>query len=312
MNPLKPTILDFYEFIYDRQQLWYNRFVNKLEPEYWTDNPILKKNRFCNVYRELDACTKHLIKNITSNKHLSFEDKIFNILIYRRFNTPDWFDVYGIQSCEHFHWKMLEKKMDEQKARGNKLFNSAYIICQRFYNDKYRKGAKHVQQLLMMNQLRKAFVGDWIRIEEGGNLEALHEYLVETIPMTGGFLAQQYWIDMLYIPGMKKVWDVNSFVDVGPGARPGIDLLFPRKKEAGSSYADCCKVLFDSQKIMFDKLKIRTGKDWNDIYYKYSTFGGKYLCLTDIQNCLCEFRKMCMLQTNPNKRKRYYKPEGAE
>lgn len=305
MNPSKPTCFDFFEFIYDRQLIWYNRFVNKLEPEYWTDDPIFKNNRFCNVYRELDRCSIHLIDWVINNKSLSLEDKIFNILLYRRFNTPWFFQTFGVQRIETYDWKSLEKKMDVLKKHDVKLFNSAYIICQRYFTDKYRKHDKHVQQLLLMNNLIK----NWdefcfYTLEDGASIEALHEVFVEGIPMTGDFLAYQYCTDISYLPELKgKFEDINDFVAMGPGSKPGIDLLFPTTKLKRETN---CKLLYERQKLYFEQLKIRKQKDWNVIRYKYAYNKSPYLSLSNIQNCLCEFRKYCNLQTIPGKRRRKY------
>lgn len=316
MNPSKPKIINFFEFIYDRHSIYYNRFILKKKSP-WTTDPILNKVRFCNVYRELDKCSIHLIENVINNKKLSLDDKIFNIILYRRFNTPNFFDYFGVQTIKKYNWKSLEKKMDNLKKKDIRLFNSAYIICQRFVTSKYRKSDKHVQQLLLMEGLRKRWDQFCFHVlKHGGNsIETLHETFVEKIPMTGDFLAFQYCTDITYIPELKHCFcDLNDFVAMGPGSKPGIKLLFPSriKSRNGPEFAQLCKLLYVMQIDFFNELASNYGKNFYRIEYKSPYFRKTkgtpaVLSLSNIQNCLCEFRKYCHLQTNPNKKKRYYR-----
>ena len=74
---MNANIKIFFEFIYDRQLIWYKKEVLLLPPP-WTDDPVLGKYKFCNVYRELDRGSKYLIKTVISNPLLSPEVKFFN------------------------------------------------------------------------------------------------------------------------------------------------------------------------------------------------------------------------------------------
>ena len=310
-NGRKIILRDFYEFIYDRHLIWYKRNIKNLAFP-WTEDEILRKNMFCNVYRELDKCTIHLLNYVINNASLTLEDKIFNILLYRRFNTPNFYDIFPVQTLENFNFKNLEKQMDKAKANGHKLFNSAYIICQRYYQSTYRKGDKHVQQLLIMKQLHKNFYDFYFpALQEGqSSIEELHKVLKEEIPMSGDFMCFQYCNDITYIPELKYCFDdLNDFVAMGPGSKPGIDLLFPGHKE---SHAELCKYLYIRQIDFFNELASNHNKNFYRIkydspYFKADKGNPAFISLSNIQNCLCEFRKYIMLQTNPKKRKRYYK-----
>ena len=310
MNVNKIELLDFYEFIYDRQLIWHKRFVKK-EPSPWTNSHYFINFKFCNVYRELDKGSIVLIEKVLKNKELSLEDKILNIFLYRRFNTVSFFDMFGVQTMKTFDWKRLEKRMDEEKKKGNRLFNDAYIICQRYYTSEYRSRDKHVQQLLLIDGLRKEFHEFKFHVLKDGRnyIKSLHEAFVKRIPMTGNFLAYQYCTDISYIPELKNRFiDLNDFVAMGPGSIPGVHLLFP-----GTAKKDCgekCKQLWMGQEKYFYSLMMRKNKDWSKIRYKTPYDKSEYLSLSNIQNCLCEFRKRVMLELNPNKKKRYFKIKG--
>ena len=301
MNPRKPKVEDFFKFIYERQRIWYKKEVLR-QPAPWTNDKILSQFSFCNVYRELDKCTIHLIENVHKNKSLSLESKIFNIILYRRFNTSTFFNEFGVWPWKNFDYKLLIHVMDKTKNQGKNLFNSAYIVTQHAFDKKARKD-KHVQQII-------GLASSASRIDEltesllGCNYVTAF-MLLRQIYGHGPFLAQQVLIDISYLKEFKH-WDTDSFVTVGPGARPGIDLLYPFGIKKPVFYPNICKELWSKQAEQFAALQIKYDMRWDIVRYKSPIDGKKWIRLSDIQNCLCEFRKYCHLQTNPNKRKRYY------
>lgn len=304
----KIKLLDFYRFIYERQLVWYNREILK-KPWPWTNDEILRTYKFCNVYRELDKGTIYLINTIINNKKLSLADKFLNCVAYRRFNLPGFFEWIGEpMSCKNFALTKYIRILDKRKEQGHNLFNDAYIVSQTPYDRKFGRKEKHVQQLLILYDLAKEG-NKWIGPIGFKKIERVHGYLKEKIFGMGDFLAYQTCTDLTYFPELRKQYeDINEFVAMGPGSKPGVDLLFPYKK---LSYEYYCRKLWKEQDLQFYQLKERTGKDWLKIRYKKSYDPGFYLSISNIQNCLCEFRKYIMLQIDPNKRKRYYKPEGV-
>lgn len=285
----------FFAFIVERQRIWHKKEILKL-PSPWTIDPVLAKFKFCCVYRELDACTKHLIERII-NTALPFREKVFNILLYRRFNTRDFFDRYGVQKCDGFDFDGLVDKMDEAKKQGVNLFNDAYIICQRTFESKYRKRDKHYQQLLIMHKLSENFNLFLV----GKSIEEFHKKFM-AMPLTGAFLSYQYCTDLTYIKELENVFpDLNEYTYVGPGAKGGVDLLFPGHIK---DYEYYCRIAWQAQKEYMPK-------EWEDIYYRDAYYKSKWLSLSNIQSCLCEFRKWSNLSNPSIKcRKRYYK--GAD
>ena len=67
----------------------------------------------------------------------------------------------------------------------------------------------------------------------------------------------------------------------------------------------------DSNKIQaenFEKLKQQKHKNWLDICWQNNQYPNyPYLCLHDIQNSLCEFRKYWRLLNGEKAKKRYFK-----
>lgn len=77
-----------YEWMKERYKIHVKKDVLGLAAP-WTENQILRTVKFCNVRREHDRQSQHLIRNIVENNNLSLADKMFNCLLFRMFNMWD-------------------------------------------------------------------------------------------------------------------------------------------------------------------------------------------------------------------------------
>lgn len=294
----------FFEFVFDRQAVWHKRTALGL-PAPWTDDNILQNFRFCNVYRELDGGTIAIGKYLA--QPLPAEQKLFNIIAYRFFNRRDTIENLfgGLLSEQNFDLKALEKRFDAKKEEGN-IFSNAYLITAHAYNPDYRPQDKHVQILLMLNDLRFKLKDIIKNLRESEPQEGI-KIVADAVPMAGPFLAGQILLDATYAQNIVP-YTANDFLIVGPGAHWGLNIICGRtlnKKEADAE----CRKLWQMQPQAFAELKKTTGKDWNEVRWQNESYcGGKYLCLHDVQNSLCEFRKYWRLKQGENAKKRYFKP----
>ncbi len=294
----------FFEFVFDRQTVWHKRTALGL-PAPWTDDEVLQNFRFCNVYRELDGGTIAIGKYLT--QPLPAEQKLFNIIAYRFFNRRDTIENLfgGLLSEQNFDFKTLEKRFDAKKEEGN-IFSNAYLITAHAYNPDYRPQDKHVQILLMLNDLRFKLEDIIKNLRESAPQEGL-KIIAEAVSSAGPFLAGQILLDATYAQNIVP-YTANDFLIVGPGAHWGLNIICGRvlnKKEADAE----CRKLWQMQPQAFAELKQTTDKDWNEVRWQSESYcGGKYLCLHDVQNSLCEFRKYWRLKQGENAKRRYFKP----
>lgn len=85
----------FCSFIFERQLIWHRRFVLG-KPAPWTDNTILQKYHFTNIYRELDHGTQVLRKHLDAHTTDDPAIRVFNVLYYRVLNNADtWNNIVG-------------------------------------------------------------------------------------------------------------------------------------------------------------------------------------------------------------------------
>lgn len=119
-----------YEWMSERYKIHVRKDVQRL-PAPWTDNPILRQVKFCNVRREHDRQSLNLINNIVKNDALSMADKMFNCVLFRMFNLWDPIKVAleGAMTISDF----AKINLDETRARlqkfeseGGKIFTNAF------------------------------------------------------------------------------------------------------------------------------------------------------------------------------------------
>ena len=131
----------FFETMYERQMIWKRRFIDKIQAS-WTDDPIFQENKFPNLYRELDRSSWWLISNIIMDDSLSLKNKVWKCIVYRLFNSPDFFEFLasvtdwkgGIPDYEKFKEQQpkfitIAKTLQNM---GAKPFTDAYIISSSF------------------------------------------------------------------------------------------------------------------------------------------------------------------------------------
>ncbi|AHZ60164.1 hypothetical protein HQ81_0204 [Dickeya phage phiDP23.1] len=118
-----------YEWMHDRYQIHVRKDIQGL-PAPWTDNPILRQVKFCNVRREHDRQSLNLINNIVNNDALSMPDKMFNCVLFRMFNLWDPIQAIGgamtISDFAKINLDVTRERLQKFEADGGKVFTNAF------------------------------------------------------------------------------------------------------------------------------------------------------------------------------------------
>jgi len=289
-------LIKFFQFIIERQYIWYKRFIDKQEPP-WTNDETLHKYKFCNVYRELDKGTQYIIESLPSN--MSREDKLFNIVFYRLTNVFGIFKDIGAKlSISDFDRSKFEKHLDYLISSGVGLFSSAYLICQIPVNPEYRKSDKHVQITFILDYLRNNIDHIMKSIDESETPKDSFNILIK-LPNVGPFLAYEIWCDLTYFNFFKQGWSDNDFLNIGPGAEWGLSIIFPKAKF--KEYNSLTYLIQESQKEIFELCNLDTL--WNKIKYENAFYKSPFLSIRNIEHSLCEYRKYFRLKRGLGKKK---------
>ena len=280
---------EFFNFIYNRQLIWYKRFNLKESPP-WTSDPVLQRYKIINIYRELDRCTLYILQKL---KHVKNREKLLiNVIFYRFFNQDQLYENLEVEPFDKIPKRKILESFSKRKSEGKTIFSNAYLISSG------KKGQpKHVSIIESLERidLKKT-------IEEIDASKTPREALevLQKISMIGPFLACEVWTDLSYFKFFKQGWNDNDFVNIGPGAKWGLEIIF-EKKLSKKEQEEKLLLLYRLQKEYLNNIK------WKKISYKNAFSNSPFLSITNIEGSLCEFRKYWRIRSGKGKR-RYFNP----
>ncbi len=291
-----PTELDFFQFVYKRHLIWYKRFMLKQEAP-WTDDPVLKTYKIINMYRELDKCTIYIIDQLKNSKDR--RTILLNIIFYRFFNLMNLYEDLEIKpfpSLDKSLKKELITKFNELR-KTRPIFNNAYLIS---------SGGKGIKHEHILNNISRIDLDLLIKsIDVSQTPEESFSHFVK-LPMVGPFLACEMWTDLTYFNWFKQKWTDNDFVNIGPGAKWGLEILYGKlsKKQLNERLY----YLYKLQEEILPTIHQTVNEElsWEEIAYKQAYSNHPFLSITNIEGALCEFRKYWRLKEGKGK-KRYFK-----
>lgn len=269
----------FYEFINERQNIWVNRFVKKLPRSSWTNDEILKRYKFTNVYRILDPGTEYVIKNILGKG--SNEEVFFNIIVYRIFNRIETYEQIGYIKLSDYYEGYIFDKLKKYREEGNPVFTSAFMVTGvRFAGS----DDKVVNYEYIIKCIYDKLKNLYVMCNEAKKMEWAHISLCREKGISD-FLAYQIMLDCMYGKILSFDEDTSNWTIAGNGARRGLNYVFNnlRKEEE----LDAMIHLRDEQERYFSVFDI----DYQHLHYFRKDYKYKYISLSNIENCLCEFSK---------------------
>ncbi|MEG0578381.1 MAG: putative DNA base hypermodification protein [Niameybacter sp.] len=310
-NPVlnKKNLAHLNYFIRERYKIHIKKDILKQPPPY-TKDPVLGVYRFTNVRREHDRQTIHLIKEISTNKNLTLEEKIINTFLFRSWNNFDTFNSLGGP------WKMQEltspglkenirplylKLVQEDPAR--KWWSSAYnqggTKCAWKFpaGDGYSRAYKEEEAKKHHSweadiPLRVFHIIPWLISEKTPErlISAKDQQeafsIIKEIRGFADFLAYQVFVDLTYIKEFP--FSENEFTAAGPGCRKGLDYIFDDFD--GLTYEEALFWLRDG--INGRNLFQRNGLTWNpDSLFEDIPEQDRKMNVMSLENCHCELSK---------------------
>lgn len=265
----------FWEFTSERQRVFEQRLTNPIGP--WTDNPILARYKFCNVFRAADRVSQYLIREVAyGSEHESDEDRAFQIVAFRHFsNIATWNSVVGILGhpprLEDLASDAFENALTITRAQNGGLYTGAFILCA---TDSYGRRIKHLNHVELFRHmfLRSDLAGDVLAASSLAEIFSL----LKAYPLTGDFMSYQLAIDLNYSSLVH--FSENDFTQPGPGAVRGLKKIFVDPGDLGQR--ELIMWLVERQHEEMDK----RGLAFNGLF-------GRPLHAIDAQNLLCEVDK---------------------
>lgn len=261
---IKSNVQGLANFIIARHAIHLAREDGKEKP--WTQDPILQRYRFCNVYRELDTVTQWITTNWRL-PHDGEQDLWFAMAVARWVNWPDTLDTIGYPVP--WNKKKFLSAIAKRKSMGLKVWTGAYMIgTQGNAMDKPLFIAEGVLQPLWDNRAK-------LRPQEGDTLASFANRII-AVKNQGRFMVGQIVADIKYANDiLRAAPDWDTWAVSGPGSRRGLNRVVGFDKDSPWREADFLTTLTELRKYLQPMLP-----PWMP-----------RLHAQDLQNCLCEFDK---------------------
>jgi hypothetical protein len=287
----------YWQFAAERQQIFHRRLAGEQGP--WTQNQILARYKFCNVYRAADRVSQYLIGRVIYDgpaQALPAEDTFMRIILFRLFSKESTWEALeratGGVRLSSLRVKPMAHVLDRLREHQS-IYTAAFILCA---HDAYGHSTKHRNHLeLVKRMFRPGALGR--KLGRARSLKDVYEVLV-VWPMIGPFMGYQLAIDLNYSEHLD--FSENDFTMPGPGALRGLRKVF--SDFAGHSPQQLVMRMVERQEEEFDRLGL-----------SFHTLFGRRLHAIDCQGLFCETDKYSReafpeLTSNRSRIKQEYRP----
>jgi hypothetical protein len=272
VKPQKSAVYDVYwQFAARRLAVFTNRIYNPNAP--WTDDPVLQKNKFTNVFRASDRVSQYLID--LQYKGDNNRDVFFKTMLFKLFNKIETYAYLerelGSISASSFDFQKYNDLLSMRMASGRPIYSAAYIMPSA--GQAFGHKLKHTNHLALLQKMLDDRLDEKIYLAE--SLEQVYKLLL-SYPSLGSFLAFQYSIYLNYSEIIN--FSEMDFVVAGPGAKNGIRKCF--NSLCDYSHEDIIKLMVEEQEVQCTRLNLPLPQLF-----------GRALQLIDCQNLFCEVDK---------------------
>jgi hypothetical protein len=286
-NMNEESLVDFFYFLRCRHNIYFKKESGCLKP--WTEDPILRDYKFCNVFRELDTTTIWIRENIRhrwrNHKYLWFA-----LAVARRINLPvtlsrlddllvNWNPENAFYDLEH------------RRRMGLPIYGGAYSLSTS--SIKMSKNEYTVYECLDKLWQRREGITEFLESDSYSIEEVFRIFRIGN-PGISGFLAYEIVTDMRHTRYLDQASDIMTWANAGPGAIRGLNRI---KSNPIDSRIKPCQANKDMQYLLSQSA-----------HYLPNHF--PTLEMRDIEHSLCEFDKYMRIKFNKSYLCRRYDGKG--
>jgi hypothetical protein len=314
---------DFFLYARTRQEIFYSRQQGNPWP--WTNDPVLRDNRFCNVYREDDTTTKWFAKWVRDPLRDRTEVLLATVL-FRWFNristgdaifrqlgdyTPDGRGLIRTAWDQFLHDSRTPslRVAVRQHCGSGPYVTGAYIIktpdgmskldgvlqcVEWFRTQKHNCSLTLEDGMTGHTTANWDWFSTWMLLQRGRvSLEQTWDWL-RKFPYLGDFMAYEIVTDLRHTALLDYAPDIYTWANPGPGAMRGLNRLHERKLEHRQP-----KHVFVCE--MRKLLDLANG----EFRHVWPHRMGHDVEMRDIEHTLCEFDKYVRAKEGGRMKQRY-------
>jgi hypothetical protein len=283
-------------------------------PRPWTEDPILRDNRFCNVYREDDRVTiwtrENIRKPFKNHPHLWLM-----LAIARYINWPptlaELMRAHAWPSDTDWQPSLMTGVLEGLAEVGKKVYTGAYMIRaesdprQPWYTwTKHKYIAEVVIGKLWKN--REEIVAKLNLFQD--NLQSCWSILqAQKYTGWGPFMAYEWVTDLRHTRYLRAANDIFAWANAGPGAIRGLNRIHGRLLVTQPTPEQtCCEM----QELMRE-LNYLESSSFTELFGPPGLDPPRFE-MRDIEHTLCEFDKYQRIKLGQGKMRAKYNWREAE
>lgn len=319
---MTPRISEMARYMKERHNVYLKRLNGWPGP--WTDDPIIRDGRFCNVFRELDTVTIWIRKNIREPfanhpnlwimlaiaRYINWPPTL-NLLLIKDPNTGERMYPGAFPDDPNFSPQGLTAALEDIASTGAKVYTGAYMIrAESDPNKEWYSWSKHryIAEIVIgrLWEDREIFGEVFNYSNQNGivqngvercyflTLRDVWERFQEPRYVGWGpFMAYEVVTDMRHTRYLNHALDIYLWANAGPGAIRGLNRLYgrPLDKQPPKDQTN------EEMRLLMN--------EFND---SSSIWPSKWprLEMRDIEHSLCEFDKYERVRLNEGKMRSKY------
>ncbi len=307
MTDITPRLDEFAAYMKERHRVYLRREAGEKAP--WTNDPIIRDGRFCNVFRELDTVTIWVRKNIRE-AFAHHPDLWFMLCIARYINWPQTLALLQTGDPENgvnrlyknawpdaafFHPKYITAALEDIASTGDKVYTGAYMIrAESDPNKVWYSWTKHryIAEIVLGKVWEKQRrFRDLLDRGAGGDPAVTLErvwamFQAPEFTGWGPFMAYEVVTDLRHTRYLRNAPDIYTWANAGPGAIRGLNRLYGRELKAQPKAAQTNAEM----RLLMDNLNALGNFDFGSVFGQWEP-GKLRVEMRDVEHTLCEFDK---------------------
>lgn len=279
----------FFEYARKRQQIKIFKDAGFSRP--WSDDPILNKYRFCNVFREDDRNTIWYKENLRDVIGPYPSVQLRAAAVFRYINRIETMEkIKHLLMVDCWDADEFERILREHAAQGRPIVGAAYIV----------KSPNGMDKIAGIRSLLEPVIADADKLSidfmTHRSLEHANQVLT-TYPWIGDFMAYEIVSDLRWTRVLIEAQDILSWANPGPGATRGIGRLMSEdgSVQKGFTREDKLNIMRKLLQESFDSDNWPC-RDWG------------HWEMREVEHNLCEFDKYERARLGEGTPKQFYKP----
>jgi len=234
----------------------------------WTDDPILRSYKFCNVRREDDRVTKWMKVNWRHERYWDHPNFVPAMIFARTINWPA--TLAELDFPHTWDPDRYLAIMDEIQAAGKKVYTGAYMIT---------AGPTGIRKNAWVIGNAESYFKNPPMLPEASIQKSWESIICHRYPCVGPFIAGQVIADLKHTNILAGADDWMTWAAVGPGSARGLNRIHGRE-------------------LAFNVGQEQGLKEMRNVRVSAKL---EHLCLQDVQNTLCEYDKYMRVKLGQGK-----------